>query len=144
MQILPNGPILNALVGVSAARAHALQLAGQPIPQAIGVQALIDTGADGTCIDRSVLTTLGLTPTGSVKVRTPSTGAVPHEADQYDVGLLVPGATTQTPPLMISNLAVLCAELFQPQGFHALIGRDILARCLFTYNGDTGLFTLAY
>jgi hypothetical protein len=45
---------------------------------------------------------------------------------------------------MISNLAVLCAELFQPQGFHALIGRDILARCLFTYNGDTGLFTLAY
>jgi hypothetical protein len=47
-------------------------------------------------------------------------------------------------PLVVNNLPVICAELVLQQGFHALVGRDILAQCLLEYNGATGLFTLAY
>jgi hypothetical protein len=35
-------------------------------------------------------------------------------------------------------------ELFESAGVDALIGRDILAMCILTYNGDTGQFTLAF
>lgn len=47
-------------------------------------------------------------------------------------------------PLIVATLPVISAELLVVQGFHALIGRDILDRCLFVYNGTTQLFTLAY
>src|ERR1035438_4967701 len=137
------GPILIGFIGVSQARRTALAAAAQPIPSFIPIRGLIDTGASGTCIDPSVLTTLGLTPTGSVTVNTPSTGSSPHTADQYDVSLMIPSGTTTQPALVVQNLAVMCAELLAAQGFHALVGRDILSRCLFAYNGTANLFTLA-
>ncbi len=36
------------------------------------------------------------------------------------------------------------AAVLLPQGFHALIGRDVLSHCLLTYDGASGLFSLAY
>ena len=41
-------------------------------------------------------------------------------------------------------MPVVASELFQAQGYHALLGRDILQRCVLTYNGSVGIFTLAY
>ena len=116
----------------------------QPVPNPVQIRGLVDTGASGTCVDPSVLTTLGLSPTGSVTVNTPSTGTQPHVADQYDVSLMIPGAHPTHAPLVVQNLPVMCAELLVPQGFHVLIGRDILSRCLLNYNGPMNLFTLAY
>lgn len=141
---VPGGPILNGFIGVSLARRNALVAANQAVPNPAQIRGLIDTGASGTCVDPSVLTILGLSPTGSVTVNTPSTGNQPHVADQYDVSLLIPGALATHAPLTVPNLPVMCAELLTAQGFHALIGRDILSRCLFSYNGAMGLFTLAY
>lgn len=91
-----------------------------------------------------MLHTLGLTPTGSVTVNTPSTGAQPHIADQYDGSLFIRSSSTSQAGLFVSNLPVMCAELLVAQGFHALIGRDVLSTCLLHYNGVTKLFTLAY
>jgi predicted aspartyl protease len=136
--------MLNAVVGVSNARRTALLSTQQAVPNAIPIRALVDTGASGTCIDPSVLDALGLTPTGSTQVCTPSTGTSSHTADLYDVSLFIPGANQTQPPLTIANLPVMSAQLLVSQGFHALIGRDILARCLMTYNGVLGQFTLAY
>jgi len=144
LQISPQGSLLSALIGVSGARRGALTTAGQTIPNPVPIQALIDTGASATCMDLSVLQTLSLTPTGSAPINTPTTGGNPVIADQYDVSLLVPPADTNQIPLFIANLPVICAELLLSQGFHALIGRDVLARCVFVYNGSIKLFTLAY
>jgi len=36
------------------------------------------------------------------------------------------------------------AELFHAQGIHALIGRDILARCTVFYNGALSQFTISF
>ncbi len=79
-------------------------------------------------------------------MNTPSTAGHPVIADQYDVSILVPAGTNQA-PLFMANLPVICAELLSSQGFHALIGRDILTQCVFLYNGGNGgigFFTLAY
>lgn len=73
---------------------------------------------------------------------TPSTGAKPQTADQYDVSLTIIGAAGST-PLNLRTLPVAAAELLH-QGFEALLGRDILQQCLLTYNGSTGEFTLAF
>jgi hypothetical protein len=46
--------------------------------------------------------------------------------------------------LIFPTVAIVASELLGAQGFHALIGRNILSQCLFHYNGAMGLFTLAY
>jgi hypothetical protein len=93
-------------------------------------------------MDPSVLAGLNLTPTGSVTMNTPSTGAMVHLADQFDVALVIPPPSGA--PLIFPTIPVVSSELLAAQGFHALIGRDILDRCLFAYNGDSRLFTLAF
>jgi hypothetical protein len=143
-QVAPNGSLLViAYVGVSQARRNALVLAGQPVPNVVQVQALIDTGASCCCVDPSVLTKLSLTPTGSSPVNTPTTGNNPAMADQYDVGISIPSSQGM-PPLVHHTIPVLQAELLQSQGFHVLVGRDVLQGCFLTFDGKNGLFTLAY
>jgi len=133
-----------AYIGVSQARHAVLAAANLPIPNLVQIQALVDTGASCTCIDPSVLQSLALTPTGIVTVNTPSTGLQPHTAQQFDVSIAIPGALPTHIPLVVNNVPVVAAQLLVAQGFQALIGRDILAQCLFTYNGEMGQFTLAY
>jgi hypothetical protein len=76
-------------------------------------------------------------------MHTPTTGATPAAADQYDVGLAIFAAANQV-PLFLATVPVIAAELLQAQGIHALIGRDILQQCVLHYNGTTGSFTLAF
>lgn len=75
LQNSPQGPLLNAVISVSAARHNALISGGLPVPAPQVIRALVDTGASVTSIDPSVLTALNLTPTGSTLVHTPSTGS---------------------------------------------------------------------
>jgi hypothetical protein len=117
---------------------------GQTVPNAAQVRILVDTGASHTCMDPAVLQGLGLTPTGVATVNTPTTGSQPQSQDQYDVGLLIPGSLPTHVPLVISNLPVICAEFLQAQGFHGLLGRDVLSKCILIYNGPVNFFTVAY
>lgn len=141
-EVSPAGPICAAIVGLSEAREDALTRAGQPHPPLVPIRALIDTGASCTCVDPSVLNALNLTPTGSVSVNTPSTGSVPHTADQFDVGFVI--VPPDGPVLVLRTVPVIASDLLSQQGFHALVGRDILDQCLFIYNGKEGFFTLAF
>ncbi len=139
-QISPNGPILDFLVGVSLPRAQALQRAGSPLPGAVQIRGIIDTGASGTCVDSSCLSALGLAPTGQIPIHTPSTSGTPYLSDQYDISLVLLHPRLQ---LTLHALPVIASTL-TPQGIQALIGRDVLARCLFLYDGVTGIFSLAF
>lgn len=61
---------------------------------------------------------------------------------QYDVSISIPppkGLAFQVPTIAVTE-----HEFFNAQGFHALIGRDVLSRCILIYNGQIGLFTLGY
>ncbi len=138
----PNGPVLTAVVAVSQERNAALVAAGQSVPKPVPITALVDTGASATCVDPSVLTSLSLTPTGIVSLSTPSTGETPHQAEQFDASLIIPAP--QGPALVFRTIPVVASALLAAQGFHALIGRDLLDQCVFFYNGSLKLFTLAY
>lgn len=143
LSIGTNGPLLSAVAAVSKQRWEALSAAGQPLPAVVPITGLVDTGASCTCMDPTVLTSLQLTATGSVLVSTPSTGDTPHDTEQYDIGLLIPAATG-APPLFFETIPVISSQLLARQGFHALIGRDILDRCLLVYDGASRHFTLAF
>ena len=85
---------------------------------------------------------LGLNPTGTAKIFTPSSGQVAVERDQYDVGILILAKQNQT-PLYIGTVGVIAVQL-KYQGIDALIGRDILSQCILQYNGSMGQFSLAF
>jgi hypothetical protein len=138
-----SGPVVNAGVFVSEGRRQALLAANEQVPEMQVIRALIDTGASFTSIDPSVLAVLNLTPTGTIDIVTPSTGQGTHTADTYDVDFKV-GAGPDDIPLSISNLRIASCDLFLKQGIHALIGRDILKRCIFIYNGSESMFSLSF
>ena len=141
LQVAPGGPIIDVAVGVSRARSQALQASGHPVPNPVQVRALVDTGASCTCIDPSVLASLGLSPTGVAAIHTPSTAQKPHSANQYDVSLVLLHPKLS---LTFHTVPVVEAHLSAVQGIQALIGRDLLSNCLFVYDGQSGRFTLAF
>ena len=140
--ISPNGPLFDAFVRVSKSRFDALHTAKQTVPPAQQIRALLDTGASASCLDLSVITALGIQTTGTTQISTPSTGNTPQTVNLYDVSILIPGPVP--PPLIFNTVAVAGCELLQAQGFHALIGRDILSVCVFHYNGPLQQITVSY
>ncbi len=104
---------------------------------------LVDTGATCTCVDPSVMQELQIPPSGKTTILTPLTSDGPVSATQYDMALRIYASPSQH-PLIVRNLAVIESALFDQQGFHALIGRDVLPKCVLVFNGGAGLYTLAF
>jgi hypothetical protein len=140
LPLSPGGCVLDLFVGVSTPRADALRKAGRPIPNPVQLKAIIDTGASSTLVCSNAIAPLGLMPTGTIPIHTPSTAGSAAVCAQYDVMLVVYHPKTSlvlgTVPVIANNLA--------GTGVQALIGRDVLAGCLFVYDGTTGLFSLAF
>lgn len=141
--IVDKGLLLNIELEVSTARANALVANQHPVPSPVVVQGIIDTGASCTALDPTVITSLGLSPTGKATILTPSTGDKPVLVDQYDVNLSI-YSTVDEPPYHIQNLPVIESKLSAQQGFQMLIGRNVLERCLLVYNGTVGRYALAF
>lgn len=113
------------------------------MPEPVVVQALVDTRASCLCIDRSVLQKLGLGPTGSSLMSTPSTGATPATVDLYDVSFSI-FSTQEEAPLSYRTIPAIETQLLESQGFHVLIGRDVLKHCMLVFDGRNGRFSLAF
>ena len=137
------GPLASVVITASWPRLQALQAANLPAPTPTTGIFLIDTGASQTVVDKGLLAPLGLTPTGSVQVHTPSTGSTPHTCDQYDVALLIPGQVSGDTGWLIEAMPVIESD-FSAQNIQGLIGRDLLSRAVLIHNGPANTFTLAY
>jgi hypothetical protein len=131
--------MLEVFVGVSKPREEALIKAAQTVPPPVLVRLLVDTGASGTVIDPAVISKLNLSPTGLMTIHTPSTGTTPHQISQYDVSLVIPHqALTRT------FFALPIGECsLKEQGIDGLLGRDVLAHCLFIYAGPDNAYILS-
>ena len=129
------GPTFPVEIHVPSGLAQVMTQAGQPLPRPVSGMALFDTGASVTCVDASVITSLGVQPVGQGKVHTPS-----GEANQsiFPARLSFP-----TMNFSMDFNAVFGANL-APQGIIALIGRDVLSNAVFTYNGPGGFVTLSF
>ncbi|WP_082725435.1 aspartyl protease family protein [Burkholderia sp. RF4-BP95] len=135
------GPLVHVVLASSVPRQAALTAAGVALPAPTQGIFLIDTGASHTSVDPSLLAPLKLQPTGTIPVHTSSTNGAPVSCNQYDVELAI-GAPNGL-PFTVPALPVTEANL-AAQGIFGLIGRDVLSRCTFIYNGVTGLYTLCY
>ncbi len=135
---------MDAAVLVSVPRLAVLKQMGQSAASPQRVRALLDTGAAGTCVDPMVLKALGLSPTGEALMLTPSTGSTPQNAFTYDVQIGIFAGRPNDLHYISSTIQVMASDLYAGQGIHVLIGRDVLAGCIFHYNGADGILTLAY
>lgn len=141
LNITPQGPLVMVHIGVSGPRRDAMTKAGALIPDPVGAQLLIDTGASNTCLDPWVIQALGLTPSGVIQVHTPSTTAQQaHRCNQYDVSLVIPHPSISR---VFNAIPVMEAPL-KHQGIDGLLGRDVLSQCLFVYNGELKIYTLSF
>lgn len=133
------GPLLQVQVTVPTALAAILGKSDQPIPAPGTGWALIDTGATRTCVDKAVLEALNVQATGTV---TTGTAAGPAQQLLFPAKLSFPGGN-----FVIEFGSVIAVDLsgqsIAGQNVIALIGRDVLSRCVLVYNGPAGIFTLA-
>jgi len=127
----------------SLPRQQALKAAGVAVPQITSGTFLVDTGASSTVVDASLITPLGLTPTGVAMCHTPSTGQAALPFNQYDVMLFIPGTAPGQIPWIIEALPIMECDL-SAQGIQGLIGRDMLDRAVLIYNGSSKHFTISY
>lgn len=140
--ITDEGAVLTVLVGVSANRQRMLEKMSFPVPVPVQVKALLDTGSSDSAFQASVFKALQLTPIGKMYISTPSTDpSALHDADTFDVSVTFRSGN-QT--ILIESIQPFVTNGFDPtvETAQALIGRDILNRCVFNYNGQTRQFAL--
>jgi hypothetical protein len=87
--LAPDGMAVPVIVGLSHPSAATLTQAGQPLPNAVHVRALVDTGSDVTAIAPQVCRQLGLGPVRSSGTHTAG-GRVTVNLDR--VSLIVTGS----------------------------------------------------
>lgn len=139
-QIDPDGPFITAIVGVSRPRQNAIEAEGGIVPSQQAVRLLIDTGASGTCIDKATLDALEVQSTGVVQMY--SASSAPEWRAVYDISLWIP-ISPNLPPHMISRGISVMECSMAHHGFEGVLGRDVLAVCVLTYNGPEKVATLA-
>jgi hypothetical protein len=102
---------------------------------------LIDTGASHTFVDESALAPLGLDPHDSV----PYQSASPTASDRcnvYDIALTI-GSAAERNQFTLDPLRI-HATPYLHQRHQGLLGRDVLSRVQFAWNGPAQTIELLY
>lgn len=140
---LSDGAVVPVRIGIAAADVQALRAAGRPIPQPVETTALIDTGAEITCLDPSVLARLALPFIGITPVNMPAGGGLTGGA-RHAGSLVVPHPSGR-PRDDFRVPTVTFTEIdLGALGYEMLIGRDLLVLCVFRLDGPNRTFTLDY
>jgi hypothetical protein len=144
--ILREGALVQILVGLARAETLILRQQGKPIPNPMSLQALIDPGAEQTCLSPEALAPLigmGIQPTKFVFANMPATVGF-TSATQYNVGLSVVHPSQNSKKNLILRTCPVLEQPLGPLGYQALLGRDVLSNCLLIYDGPSARFTLGY
>lgn len=137
------GALVEVAIGWSRGAVRTARHSGRPIPPAIHGHALIDTGADTSCLDAALIQQLGLPFGGLSMVNVPALGGVTF-APTHDVSLTVLHPSgNHALDLVLSDLLVFDLDL-GALGYQVLLGRDMLAWCRLLYDGPASRFQLRY
>jgi predicted aspartyl protease len=101
----------------------------------LNVLALIDTGATRTLINPQVAEICRLRQTGNIYLTAVASGPSPYP--EYAASIAFPGIGLKA----FETIPVVACELPR-QSISCLIGRDLMRRWKFTYDGGTGEFTI--
>lgn len=143
-RITSDGALVDVFIGVSRNRQKRLEGVRVSVPTKIPVLALIDTGSFATAFMPNVYRALGIEPFNVIKVRSATTKlGEPCLTDQYDVSVTLLSGDRQH---VLPSVHAIVSEDFDddPHGPQALIGRDVLDHCAFSYYGPHKEFTLAF
>lgn len=127
-----------------------LRQARRPVPQPLTVVALLDTGAERTCVDPSVVTRLSLPVVRSGFTAAPGVAVGPAVFGgasfgyTYEAGLVILHPVTKPPSNLVAHELEVDALPLAAFGVEAVIGRDVLASCVLVCNGPAASATLAY
>jgi len=139
----PAGALVDVEVGWSAVQTRRLRLARQPIPPSLGTTALLDSGAEITCLDTILVQRLSLPLAQVTLANVPALGGLRAGAHYHASITIAHPSGDPRQALVVANLLILEVSL-ATLGYEALIGRDILDRCDFLYRGRRQTFTLVY
>jgi hypothetical protein len=135
--------LVDIQVGWSTSQAHSLRLAQQPVLPPSDARALLDTGAEVTCVDTSLLQQLGLPLAQVALANVPAVGGLTAGA-HYHAGLTVVHPSGDPHQELVFQTLLILELPLAGLGYQALLGRDVLDRCDLLYAGRGQRFTLAY
>ena len=132
-----DGPVIDLAIWIDRAMAHSLVALGLAVPPPHTVRELIDTSADRTAIHPAALAVISSFPAGTSPARRPRLTTAARRVNLHRVRLAFGGGAVS--PITgrwveIESAAVIPAD----PAILALIGRDMLARCRFVYDGPKG------
>jgi len=139
------GPVIETNVGVSQRHAELLKQEGLPIPQPVRCRLLIDTGANRSMVKHEIAEQAGLKlissghPIHGVGVDT--TGKVYMGRISFICRSKVDSRVTHN--IWVDTL-IMSGSLHDSKVIDGLVGRDVLGKFDFRYNGSSGDFTLRY
>jgi hypothetical protein len=137
-----DGPVLSVRLALTRPEAARRRRTGQTVAPPVDVTAIIDTGAEVTCVDPSVGRRLAATPLAPGLTNLPAAGGVGPSV-RYDLQLIIGHSSGAIRPLDVPDLRVYEVSLTH-LGYDAILGRDVLAYCVLIYDGVAGSFTLSY
>lgn len=129
-----NGPRMSVQLEVSTALAKYLGAQNKPVPPPVAGQALIDTGATASAIDKAAVAKLGLKPIGLITL---GTAGGPSRQPLYPLKVVL------IPVGMAFEFESVTGCDLTGTGLLMLIGRDVLSRGLLVYEGTSGSYTFA-
>lgn len=129
-----DGPVVEVKLAVGTIVERTLRAANLDVPPAISVAAMVDTGATRSLVRAGLPAQLGVHPVGVQYINTPSSTNMP--CYEYPVRFLFPDRVA-------INTTVMEVPL-QNQPVACLIGRDVLARAVFIYIGQSNTFSLSF
>lgn len=129
--LLQQGPHIEILISATRLEVDEGRAAGLEFPD-MSVRALIDTGASLTVINPQIAARCKLRQTGRQKIN--AVGGEAGEHPEYAAAISFPGSEL---PSLDTTRVVACPIIRQPF-FSCLIGRDIMRKWLFKYDGRTG------
>jgi len=138
--LLRTGPVLPVEIAVPTALSKFLSARNQQIPSPRAGFALIDTGATRSCVDSQIVSSLGVSPIGIANLGTAS-GRSQHHL--YPAKFDFPAMKFQVEFGSVVGVDLSGQGVGNTQ-IIALIGRDVLSRCILIYHGTKGSFSLAF
>jgi hypothetical protein len=135
----PDGLLVPALLGLTAADLAAAQAAGAASPAFLQVRGMIDSGTTVTAVAPGVLARLNVPPGPAVQT---TTAAGPVQVRLYPVSFtiydLASGVTLARPDWTVTNL------LHDPGDVDVLFGLDLLREVMLLVNGPGQTFSLDF
>jgi hypothetical protein len=139
--ITPDGALVTLAIGVSESRRHKLQRFNFPVPLPVIARAMIDPGSLFSFGDGQVLPSVGGMPLGQQSLLSSASGLAVHLLPVYLLSVTLLDAVGQ-PMMYWPHVNVLGTTYDPATVVQGIFGRDLLADCVFHYDGKAGSFSL--